>query len=289
MMLFRRAIECHWTYGSLDYSFAGRRSIATPSTGVRPGLARKLASRGKVPGMTIQKPPMWIMRSVPVEALGRAPKNSNKMSPAQRIKLGAAVHAYGMIQPLLVRRLPACDGIPDLEEAGAEKAIRALECTCFEVVDGHHRLDEVIRDGATEVPVVVIDCSPERARVIALEMNRLHGDLDMAMVAVDFAELTAAGVTSEELLLSSFDQDEIDALMKSLGSINQSENVMAGGAGADDQPANKPEKPFELTLAFSSATILKKINKALSKLAGGGRRPDRSLGLLRALGLDEEG
>jgi ParB-like chromosome segregation protein Spo0J len=209
------------------------------------------------------------------------------MSPQQRRKLGAAIDAYGMLAPVLVRRLPD-DGLPDdLESPEATEAISRLDKITFETVDGHHRTDEAIAQGATEVPLVVIECSPTQAKVIALEMNRLHGDLDMAVVALDFADLSAAGVSHEEMLLSSFDQDEIDALIKSLSSVDQSESVMNGGAGGDDEPAEKPDRPFELTLAFKDAAILKKINKALGKLAGGGRKPDRSLGLLRALGLEE--
>ena len=46
-------------------------------------------------------------------------------------------------------------------------------------------------------------------------------------------------------------------------------------------------RPFELTLCFASADTLKRVKKALRKQAGGGKRADLALGVLRALGLDD--
>lgn len=238
----------------------------------------------------ITMPRRWIVRSCPVEALGRDPKNPNSMPPAMRAKLGRAIQAVGMLQPLLVRRLPgAIEAFDDLETPAAQAAILRLGLKCFEIIDGHHRLDEAVAGGATEVPIVAIDCDQGTARVIQLEMNRLHGELDLSLVAINFAELESAGMSIEDMTLSAFDPDEIAALMKSLQASDASEEIMNGGAGQNDveEPEQAP-KPFELTIGFKTAKDMKAVRKVLAKHAGGGKRPDLTTGLLRLAGVEPE-
>ncbi len=212
------------------------------------------------------------------------------MSPSMRQKLGRVVDSFGMLAPLLVRRLPGpLDHIDDLESPEAQDTLRRLVSQQFEIVDGHHRFDAAIASGATEVPIVVVDCDHETAVLLALEMNRLHGELDLSLVAANFQELEVAGMSREDMTLSAFDPDEIAALLASLSSTDQSNEVMEGGAGQnEDETPEQPAKPFELVLGFRSAKTLKAIKRVLSKHAGGGKRPDLPLGMLRLCGVDEE-
>jgi hypothetical protein len=157
----------------------------------------------------------------------------------------------------------------------------------YVTVDGHQRVKTARAEGLTHIPVVVIDVDQDTARLIQLEMNKLHGEVDLAAVARNMGFLVdVGGFSPDDLTLSAYEPGEIDALL-SQAELDPNDAVMNGGAGGEEAPPSKPPKPFELTLTFATKAELARSKKGLRAAAGGGRRPDLAKGLLALLDAED--
>ncbi|MBZ5637424.1 MAG: ParB/RepB/Spo0J family partition protein [Acidobacteriia bacterium] len=95
-------------------------------------------------------------RMVPIEDLRPHPLNSNVMPDDLREKLKAHIHRTGRYPFVVVR--------PHPDEPG-----------CYQVLDGHHRV-EILRDlGHTEARCDVWNVDDREARLLLATLNRLQG------------------------------------------------------------------------------------------------------------------
>jgi ParB family chromosome partitioning protein len=102
-----------------------------------------------------------------------------RMDEASLNELAASIRAQGVIQPILVRRLP--------EAAGA-----------YEIIAGERRVRAARLAGLTEVPVVVREVSDQAALAMALIENIQREDLNALEEAQGIARLIAEfGMTQE--------------------------------------------------------------------------------------------
>src|SRR5205823_1907527 len=153
-----------------------------------PGLARAEAGRGK--GAEVHPRRSGVGAGLPAggagTAAGGAPGASRHghqpaggASPARRARCRPAGRGA---DPVLARR-----------EDGT-------------VIGGHQRLLAARRLGYQIVPVIYVDLSQERARLLNLALNRIGGDWDQELLARLLADLSA--VPDLDMSLSGFGDDE---------------------------------------------------------------------------------
>ena len=99
---------------------------------------------------------------LPIEHLRTAPWNANVMDEGGQARLKASLKRYGLVQNLVVRKLP--DGT-------------------YEVLSGNQRL-KGLRDGGTvSAPCVVVKLSDADARLLSQALNRIGGEDDLGLRA----------------------------------------------------------------------------------------------------------
>lgn len=201
------------------------------------------------------------VEDVLVENIVPAKRNANRMEPARYRALVESIKRFGFVQPILLR-----EGFDESERE------------CYEIVDGHHRFDAAKELGAKRVPAVVVGhLEDAQAALEAIGMNRRRGELDLAAVAEEFAELAERwGWKAPDLAASGFSVEEVDDLLQ----MAQADSTEAALAGAELPAAesNEDEKPKEhlLEVSFASAKDLQRARRVLKKAGAG----DLSVGLL---------
>lgn len=185
-------------------------------------------------------------------------KNPNHMPADRYALLVKAIAKSGFLQPVLVRQ----------------------EADGYRIVDGFHRCKAARELGLTEVSAVVVADDEAAAAVLQVGMNRLRGELNLAEVADLFVDLAQEGYGIEDLTVTGFTADEIDALMErahpsdddalgeDFGGLEEEE---AAGAG------NRVERPFLLELTFADGATLRKVKRKLKKAAGKGKPIEEGL------------
>lgn len=232
---------------------------------------------------------------LPLRGIVWPKKNPNHMDPEQFRLLVAAVKRFGrLLQPVLVREAV---GLDDLDEAevcrlradnpelsdDALDTIQRLQPSFHRLVDGVHRVLAARAAGLTEVPAVVVSVGADEAAALQIGMNRLRGELNLAEVAECLRDLHDDGWSSEQLAMSGFSGEELDALLRA--NMPTTEDVLGGGLGApptkdeDEEPA--PERVWKLDLEFATRAQLMRVKKALRHAAGKGKPLGE--GLLRLL------
>lgn len=200
--------------------------------------------------------------------LGEDPDNANRMDEGRLTTLAEAIGRLGFRQPILARRMP-------------DDTLR--------IIDGHHRVKAAALAGLAGVPAHVVRCSDTEARVLQLGLNRLRGEVDLAVVArnmqaLSVAQYEALGLGEEiDLTLTGFTAAEIDALLATEPD-GPGENPLGGSiTGAGTTPAAGGEEPaggFTLELEFATQGDLARARRGLRKAADGG---DLAAGLLALL------
>ena len=94
------------------------------------------------------------IETVPLSRVVPAPWNANVMDAAMRQRLRASITRFGMVVPLVVRRL--ADGR-------------------FETIGGAQRLQVLQEMEVADVPCVILDVDATTARLIAQALNRIVG------------------------------------------------------------------------------------------------------------------
>jgi len=209
-------------------------------------------------------------------------KNPNKMEPEQYAMLVEAIRQVGFLQPILVRPLGV--SLPNGQELSAKNAqlLGGLHAVQYRVVDGHHRLRAAKELGLAQVPCVIVEKDDEEAVALALGMNRLRGELDLAQTAQSLEVLVQKGWTLGDLTITGFSADEIADLLRSLRT--DEVDVMAQAieaSDAEDEPDEKA-KIFSIEIQFTDRAEFKRAKKGLKKAAG--KSGDLAKGLLRLLG-----
>ena len=142
--------------------------------------------------MTVAKssPVGIVIEQVPIDSLRPDPANPRRISDAELEALTRSIKEFGVVDPIIARR-----------EDGA-------------VIGGHQRLVGARRLGLKTVPVIYVDLSPERARLLNVALNRISGDWDRELLARLLADLDAT--PNIDISLTGFGDDEITKLLKSL-------------------------------------------------------------------------
>ncbi len=196
----------------------------------------------------------------PIDTMVEDPGNANKMDEEKLHTLASAILRLGFRQPVLLRRLG--DGV-------------------LRIIDGHHRVRAARAAGLTEVPAGIVECTDEEARVLQLGMNRLRGEVDLAIVATNIAALVSAGLGAEDLVLTGFSTQELDALLAAAAPDNAGDNPLSGGVlggdGGGGGGESDPDETFTLELVFGSKADVARARRGLRKAANGG---ELSAGLL---------
>lgn len=99
------------------------------------------------------------MPSLSLDLLDAHPDNANRMSTEMRTKLVAHIRSTGEYPPIIVRHHP---DRPDR----------------FQILDGHHRVDVLRELGHVEAHCEIWNADDNRAALLLLTLNRLHGEDD---------------------------------------------------------------------------------------------------------------
>ena len=114
---------------------------------------------------------------IPLELIVPAPWNANRMDESMRARLVASIGRFGLVQPLLVRRVG--DG--------------------FETVAGAQRLAALRQRGEATAPCVVLDeLGDAEARLLSIALNRIGGSDDVNALG-ELAREVLAVLPAEEV------------------------------------------------------------------------------------------
>lgn len=139
---------------------------------------------------------------VDIERLHPDGANPRKISDAEIESLTRSILEFGLIDPIIARRK---DGM---------------------VIGGHQRLVVARRLGLKMVPVVFLDISIERGRLLNVALNNISGAFDDELLGRLLGDLRT--VDDLDLTLTGFDEDELDKLLKSLDLREKRERPEAG-------------------------------------------------------------
>lgn len=195
-----------------------------------------------------------------------AETNPNRMEPEKYDLLVRAIQQEGFLQPILVTETD--DGK-------------------WRIEDGHHRWWAAKQVGMKTVSVSIKKMDSDllvagQAMLIGIGMNRLRGELDLA-VATDIIrevqEVLALSIPDVSVL-TGFTEDELNTL---LADQTTPEEILEDGAGSVNEVEENDSKTYLLEINFTDREQFKLAKRKLRKLGKG----DLSIGLLVALG--EEG
>ena len=130
------------------------------------------------------------IQNIKITALRPDPYNPRRIAEDELEALTRSMQEFGFVDPVIARR----------EDRS--------------VIGGHQRLVAARKLGFGIVPVVFLDISEERARLLGLALNRISGQWDQELLARLLAELEA--IPNIDLSLSGFADDEISKLLRSL-------------------------------------------------------------------------
>lgn len=124
---------------------------------------------------------------VKLEDLQNAEYNARTISEKELADLERSVREFGMVDPILARR---ADG---------------------QVIGGHQRLAVAERLGLQRVPVIYLDISEGKAKLLNIALNKISGEWDEEKLAALLRELDA--LPDLDLSLTGFDDEEIKACL----------------------------------------------------------------------------
>jgi hypothetical protein len=125
--------------------------------------------------------------------------NPRAMTPAMREVLRKSIDELGYLQPVMVR------------------AVGTGRKTRYEILDGHHRYDDIKARGQTEIEVLIVDVpSDADARKLALSLNRIGADWDPEKLSEYVEKMLSEGIATTEDILSTtgFASDELEQLAR---------------------------------------------------------------------------
>jgi ParB/RepB/Spo0J family partition protein len=157
------------------------------------------------------------IKNLPVRTLTeRTDKNPNVMSAEDYGHLVEAIKRFGFLQPVLVREV--------VDDAGD---------VAVEIVDGVHRVRAAKECELDIVPCVIVTDDEDAAVALRIGMNRLRGDLDLAIVAEQMLSLNDDGWTIEALTVTGYSEKEINDMLAAATPTGE-EDLAQGGVGATE-------------------------------------------------------
>src|SRR5712692_10107173 len=122
---------------------------------------------------------------IAVEELKPAAYHPRRITEDELAALERSIREFGFADPVIVRRVG------------------------LEVIGGHQRVVAAKRIGLATVPVVFLDVTPKRAKLLSLALNKISGTWDDRRLAELLSELNA--MSDVDLALTGFAEDEIKA------------------------------------------------------------------------------
>jgi len=217
-----------------------------------------------------------VHRSIRIDAIKPAAHgNPNRMRPDQFEALKESIKRFGFAQPITVR--PINDG------------------EAYEIVDGHHRYRALDELNVMFVPCLIVQMTEGEARIAAVALNRIRGELDLVDVGQVFVDVLQGWAghfdSPGDLAVSGFSVEEVADLMRvATQDSDPTTTALEGGdmdapdLSTDGQPA---PRPFVLEVEFEDAKQFKAVRRALRKAAGGRGKP-LALGLIAVLGIETD-
>ena len=132
---------------------------------------------------------------VSVDELKPHPANPRHIGEAELEALTPSIQEFGLVDPIIAR--------------SEEKT----------VIGGHQRLLAARRLGLKSVPVIFLDISKEKAKLLNVALNKISGDFDQELLARLLADL--AETPELDLTLSGFEEKDIKQLLKTLEARNK--------------------------------------------------------------------
>ena len=126
---------------------------------------------------------------VPIDSVHPDPANPRNISESSMESLERSLVEWGLVNPITA----TLDGT---------------------IVAGNQRWGAAKRSGLEFVPVIYLDLSPKKARLLGLALNRISGTWDETLLARMLGELQ--NTPDVDLKLTGFDDDEIKKLLKTL-------------------------------------------------------------------------
>jgi len=188
---------------------------------------------------------------IALDALDACDNNPNVMGDADVATLAKAMGKFGNLQPILV----ATNGAPTGR---------------FRIVDGHHRSAAARLAGRDVVDAIVLpaDYPPEDERMLRISMNRLRGELDLGIVSEVIAAMHAEGTSIDDLLLSGYSADELDALIRAASDAPTGEELM-GQSMTNPDTAPAAATSFVLEVPFATKAEMARAKRAMKRAASG--------------------
>jgi len=106
--------------------------------------------------------------NIPVGRCRLLERNPQSVSPAQMVAMKRSIKRYGMVAPILVRK----------------------KGKWYEIVSGNHRFMACQELGHTHVPCVVARLSDKQVRVLAVNLNLIHGNPTAEQLAPFLGDMT---------------------------------------------------------------------------------------------------
>jgi ParB/RepB/Spo0J family partition protein len=146
----------------------------------------------------------------PIDTIHPNEYNPNRQSEREFQLLLKSMEEDGFTQPILVQR------------------------DTREIVDGEHRWRAASELGYVEVPIVLVDMTPEQMRISTLRHNRARGSEDIDAVSQVLADLQELGALDKAMDSLMLDEKDVNKLL---------DNVMAadGLANAEYSQAWEPD------------------------------------------------
>ena len=145
----------------------------------------------------MSRPPhALVVKRVPVDSLHADPGNVNRHPERNLDAIRSSIETFGQVEPLVV-------------QAGTGR-----------VIGGNGRLEVFRRAGITEVDVVEIEITDERARALGVALNRTA---ELAERDEDALAQLLKSLPSDLQAAAGFDASEIESLLQSIGELKVQE------------------------------------------------------------------
>ncbi len=130
---------------------------------------------------TTDTPPNLQVQHLPIDSLQPNPWNVNRMDDAMQHKLTEYIRKEGLVEPIVVRRMP----------------------DHFQIIGGYHRWC-ICKDrlGYKQIPCVVLEIDENRAKVLSINLNQMSGQPVPVLLASLLHDLNkTAALTDLETML----------------------------------------------------------------------------------------
>lgn len=135
---------------------------------------------------------------VPVEKLNKSPYNPRLISAIEFDALKKSLQEFGFVEPIIVNT--------------REHESFVGEDKVWTIVGGHQRFEAAKALGYTEVPVVFVNLSIEKEKILNLALNKISGEWDNDKLAEILYGLTQDDQIPESDILG-FSHEEISAIL----------------------------------------------------------------------------